>query len=287
MSKTTNSIKKIFNLSSIGPKPRKKSQLWMKDVGFDEAPWYRERMGLRELEDFLEVADNRIDHVKITTLQVLGHPKEWLERKIKLYKKHSIQPYLDHGYFLKAFKKGKVNEAIDAAADLGFSAMEFMNTFGDIPENQIKDWCNRAIKNGMNIIYEHHPESGWRKTKKNIPTTLKQITESADRFFDYGAFAMLIDHEEIELHDSMSEVLVGVLEHYGKSVVAFEVTSPKEAETRWYSDVLNYFKLFGSDCNLTNIMPSQVMLIDLLRSGERPANILFDRFPELTSVKDK
>ena len=77
------------------------------------------------------------------------------------------------------------------------------------------------------------------------------------------------------------------LEHYGKSVVAFEVTSPKEAETRWYSDILNYFKLFGSDCNLTNIMPSQVMLIDPLRSGERPANILFDRFPELTSVKDK
>ena len=98
---------------------------------------------------------------------------------------------------------------------------------------------------------------------------------------------MLIDHEEIELHDSKSEVLVGVLEHYGKSVVAFEVTSPKEADMRWYSDVLNYFKLFGSDCNLTNIMPSQVMLIDPLRSGERPANILFDRFPELTSVKDK
>jgi hypothetical protein len=24
-----------------------------------------------------------------------------------------------------------------------------------------------------------------------------------------------------------------------------------------------------------------------LRSGERPANILFDRFPELASVKDK
>ena len=79
----------------------------------------------------------------------VGHPKEWLERKNDLYKKHSIEPYLDHGYFIKAFKKGKVNEAIDVAADLGFSAMEFMNTFGDIPENQIKAWCNHAIKNGM------------------------------------------------------------------------------------------------------------------------------------------
>ena len=98
---------------------------------------------------------------------------------------------------------------------------------------------------------------------------------------------MLIDHEEIELHDSKTDVLAGVLEHFGKNRVAFEVTSPKEAEVRWYSDILNYFELFGTDCNLTNIMPSQVMLIDPLRSGERPAEILFDKYPELISVKDK
>ena len=164
---------------------------------------------------------------------------------------------------------------------------DIMNTFGDIPENQIKAWCNHAIKNGMNIIYEHHPESGWNKTKKNTPATLKQIIESAEPFFDYGAFSMLIDHEEIELHDSKSDVLTGVLEHFGKNKVAFEVTSPKEAEVRWYSDILNYFELFGTDCNLTNIMPSQVMLIDPLRSGERPAEILFDKYPELSSVKNK
>ena len=124
-------------------------------------------MGLIELEDFLEVAGEKIDYVKITTPQILGHPEAWLKRKLVLYKRYSIQPYLDHGFFLRAYRKGLVDEAIEAAANLGFLVMEFMNTFGDIPENQIKDWCNRAIKNGMNIIYEHHPESGWRKTKKN------------------------------------------------------------------------------------------------------------------------
>ena len=56
---------------------------------------------------------------------------------------------------------------------------------------------------------------------------------------------------------------------------------------RWYSDILNFFELFGTDCNLTNIMPSQVMLIDSLWSGDRPADILFDKFPELATVKNK
>ena len=69
--------------------------------------------------------------------------------------------------------------------------------------------------------------------------------------------------------------------------MAFEVTSPKEAKMTWYSNILDYFQLFGTDCNITNIMPSQVMLIDPLRSGERPADILFDRYPELKSLKSK
>jgi len=34
-------------------------------------------------------------------------------------------------------------------------------------------------------------------------------------------------------------------------------------------------------------MPSQVMLIDPLRSGDRPADILFERYPELSQLKNK
>ena len=43
------SIRKLFDLSHTEPKPRSKNQIWIKDVGFDEAPWYHERMGLIEL----------------------------------------------------------------------------------------------------------------------------------------------------------------------------------------------------------------------------------------------
>ena len=106
------SIRKIFDLSHTELKPRSKNQIWIKDVGFDEAPWYQERMGLIELEDFLEVAGEKIDYVKITTPQILGHPEAWLKRKIALYKRYSIQPYLDHGFFLRAYRKSVVDEAI-------------------------------------------------------------------------------------------------------------------------------------------------------------------------------
>ena len=282
------SIKKLFEIYEPEPKPRTKNQVWMKDVGYDEAPWYSERMGLTELEDFLSVASDRIDFVKITTSQVLGHTEDWLKRKLSLYRKFLVQPYLDHGYFKRAFKKGIVDEAIEAGANLGFAAMEFMDTFGDAPDWQLKNWRQRAIDCGMNIIYEHHPESGWRSTKKILPASSKKIIDAAEPFVEHGAITVLIDHEEIELQsDAAKDVLSEVMSYFGNGVVAFEVTSPKEAEMTWYSNIINYLHFFGSDCNITNIMPSQVMLIDPLRSGERPANLLFDRFPDLISLKDK
>ena len=263
-------------------------QIWIKDVGFDEAPWYNERMGLIELEDFLEVAGERIDYVKIATPQILGHPEAWLERKLALYKSYSIQPYLDHGFFLRAYRKGVVDEAIETAANLGFSVMEFMNTFNEVPSWQLKAWRQRAIDCGMDLIYEHHPESGWRKIERAVASDAKQIISSAEPFLEHGAFTVLIDHEEIELQAELAkDVLNEVKEYFGSDRMAFEVTSPKEAKMTWYSNILDYFQLFGTDCNITNIMPSQVMLIDPLRSGERPADILFDRYPELKSLKCK
>lgn len=282
------SMSEVFSLKCPEQKPRTKNQLWAKDVGYDEAPWYFERMGLRELEDFLDVTGERIDYVKITTTQVLGHPEEWLKRKIALYKQHSIQPYLDHGYFVRAYKSGVVDQAIEAGAALGFAVMEFMNTFGDIPESQLKKWRKRAINCGMSLIYEHHPERGWRKGASDRPASAAEIIQGAEPFLEHGAFTVLIDHEEIEIQaEAARDVLVEVLEVLGKERVAFEITSTKEAAMTWYSNLMSYFSMFGTDCNVTNIMPSQVMLVDPLRSGQRPADLLFARYPELNAVRNK
>ena len=282
------SVSEIFSFQRPEQKPRTKNQLWIKDVGYDEAPWYSERMGLLELEDFLEVAGERIDYVKLATTQVLGHPETWLKRKIALYQEHSIQPYLDHGYFLRAFRLGVVDEAIEAGAALGFSVMEFMNTFGDVPERQLRKWRSLARDCGMSLIYEHHPERGWRKGVADRPATSAEIIEGAEPFLADGAFTLLIDHEEIEIQeDAAADVIGDVVETLGKERVAFELTSTKEAPMKWYSNLLDYFSMFGTDCNVTNVMPSQVMFVDPLRCGERPADILFDRYPELISFRQK
>ena len=78
--------------------------------------------------------------------------------------------------FLKGpLKKGIVDEAIEAGANLGFSAIEFMDTFGDIPDWQNKAWRQRAINCGLDIIFEYHPESGWRNIQQPAPSMLNKL----------------------------------------------------------------------------------------------------------------
>ena len=135
-----NSIKKIFKLDSQILKPRKLNQTWIKDIGYDQAPHYSEKMGLYELEDFLTVTSERIDHVKITTTQILNCPEIWLKKKIAVYKKYKVQPYLDHTYFMKAYEVGAVDKAIVLGKELGFEYIEFMSTYKDVPEEDLFRW---------------------------------------------------------------------------------------------------------------------------------------------------
>ncbi len=65
----------VFPVPEFQPKPRRLRQTWLKDAGYDEAPYYVERMGLTELADFLDVAGERIGYVKIATPQVLYSPE--------------------------------------------------------------------------------------------------------------------------------------------------------------------------------------------------------------------
>ena len=94
-----------FPRLKLPEKPRQLRQTWLKDVVFHDAPHYLERLGLNELEDFLEVAADRIDYVKFTTPQVLYYPPEWLNKKIRLYKKYDVIPFLDQTYLKFDYKK--------------------------------------------------------------------------------------------------------------------------------------------------------------------------------------
>ena len=261
-----NSIKKIFKLDSQILKPRKLNQTWIKDIGYDQAPHYSEKMGLYELEDFLTVTSERIDHVKITTTQILNCPEIWLKKKIEAYKKYKVQPYLDHTYFMKAFEIGAVDKAIVLGKELGFEYIEFMSTYKDVPEEDLFRWRKLSKELGLNMFYEHHPKRNWFKSSDEESSAFADIISMAKPFIDDGAIMLVLDHEEFELQNNEGKVnYKEIIDYFGKEKICFEITSPKEGNERWLHDLKKYFQLFGSNINVCNVMPSQALLIENLR----------------------
>ena len=56
-----------------------------------------------------------------------------------------------------------------------------------------------------------------------------------------------------------------VIKNLGLEKLCFEVTSPREGLKQWHKDLSEYIKLFGQDCNVCNIMPSQILQVEPLR----------------------
>jgi len=257
-----------FPAVQLKPKPRKLRQTWIKDVGYHEAPHYLERMGLPELNDFLQVAADRIDYAKLTTPQVLYSPPDWLSRKLKMYRDFDVEPYLDHTYFKFAYKKNCVEEAIRHARKLGFSLMEFMNTGNDVSEKQWMQWRRFAIENSMQFMYEHHPLRNWKEGSPDLASSADEILNTAAPFLDDGAEYIVLDHEEFEIQGAQAKVVFNqIIEHVGLNRVCFEVTSPREGLKQWLADLSDYVRLFGPNCNTCNIMPSQLLQVEPIRDN--------------------
>lgn len=255
----------VFRLPNFA-KPRQLRQTWLKDVGYDEAPKYIERMGLTELEDFLEVAGPRLDFVKIVTTQVIFSPHDWLKRKIATYQRFAVEPYLDHSFFMQAYQRGVVEGAIEAGRELGFRVIEFMNTTEEVSAAQWKAWRQLALSLGMRIIQEHHPIQHWDQNLPLRPASADEILRGAEAALEDGAFILMIDHEEFDLQGEYTKREIGkVVAALGLENIVFEATSPKEGPMLWRDNLELYFSTFGENANVANVMPSQAMYVEEMR----------------------
>ncbi|MCY3914500.1 MAG: phosphosulfolactate synthase [Chloroflexi bacterium] len=260
------SMSEVFAVPAY-PKPRKLRQTWLKDVGYDEAPRYIERMGLVELEDFLEVAAARLDYVKIVTTQVIFSPHDWLKRKIAVYQRFAVEPYLDHSFFMQAYQHGVVESAIEAGRELGFRVIEFMNTTDEVSAAQWKAWRRLALDLGMRIIQEHHPIHHWNLSLPPRASTADEILRGAAAALEDGAFMVMIDHEEFDLQGENTANEIGkVVDALGLENIVFEATSPKEGPMLWHENLKLYFSIFGKNANVANVMPSQALYVEEMRS---------------------
>ena len=188
----------------VFPKPREVRQTWLKDPGFRLATW-GEKMGLLELPDYLEVMGPRLDYVKLFPSDAINSPRDWFMRKVATYADYSVISYFDHAYFRMAWREGKVEQAIAAAAELGVRIIELTNLDGSISAQQWTEIVKFASSHDMRTVYELFPAWKRRIPRRDVakcaqPSKSAEILDSAMPCLDAGAVALMIDHGEFELH---------------------------------------------------------------------------------------
>jgi phosphosulfolactate synthase len=215
-------------------------------------------------EQLLELAGSYIDLIKVGWLTGRFVERNYLARKLALYRKHRVTSFTG-GMLLEAAQlQGCVNSVIDEAAALGFDCMEISDSVAEVSTKTKRTLLDAVLKRGMRGIVEigRKGSEGDLSPKETIPLI--------EEFRRAGAYKIILESEQIELlfagkHvdlDGLRQIVASV----GVEPLIFEVPYGK-----FVSDVIGFawwfVQTFGVNVNLANIEPRHALAVETVRHG--------------------
>lgn len=249
-------LMKAFNF--IAPyrveKPRKNGITMMLDKG----------MGLRVLEDLMEVSGEYIDLAKFGWGTSALHDRELIQNKVEMYLSHDINPYPGGTLFELAYLKNKFDEFLDESDKLGLTAIEISDGSTNISLEERREVISKAKERGFMVISEVGKKDPAEDGKLNVENRVDLINFDIDA----GADRVLIEAREggknIGIYDGSGNVKEDELEILAKTDMEKII---------WEAPLKNqqtYLILkFGANVNLGNIAPEEVTALETMRRGLR------------------
>ncbi len=245
----------LSHLPKRSAKPRNDGLTLVLDKGFS----------IRETEDFIEVASAYTDIVKLGWGTACVTPR--LQDKINLYKSAGIPVYLGGTLFEAYVLRNELDNYLRVLDRFGLEYVEVSN--GTI-------WLSEEKK--INIIRELTKnftvlsEVGSKNPNEIIPPYkwVKMIQAEIDA----GAWKIICEAREsgtVGVFRPNGEVRSGLIDEIADQIpverLLFE--APQKEQQVWF------IRKFGSNVNLGNIAPSEVISLETLRLGLR-SDTLFD-----------
>ncbi len=216
-------------------------------------------LSLREVEDMLETSEPYIDIVKLGWATSFVTPK--LREKLALYKSAGIPCYLG-GTLFEAFVVRDQFEDYQKVLD-DFS-LEYAEVSDGSIEMEHEKKCEfiRTLANQVTVL----SEVGSKDAAKIIPP-YKWI-EQMQTELDAGAWKVIGEAREsgnVGLFRDSGEVRQGLVEEILTKIPTEKILweAPQKAQQVWF------IKLCGSNVNLGNIAPREVIPLETIRLGLR------------------
>jgi len=227
-------------------------------------------LSLREIEDMLSVAGSYIDIVKLGFGSAAVTPI--LDEKIALYKSHKIPLYFG-GTLLESFIiRGQFEDYIRLLDRYQLDFAEVSDGSIDMEHEQKCEYIRRLAKQAT--IFS---EVGSKDAEKIIPP-YKWIAQMKTEL-EAGAWKVIAEAREggnVGIYRGTGEVRSGLVEEILTQIKPEDIVweAPNKSQQVWF------IKLLGSNVNLGNIAPNEVIPLETLRLGLRGDTLEFFAKPQ-------
>lgn len=248
-------MKDTFDLPERPPKPRQHGLTMVMDVG----------ISLRQIDDMLEIGRDYVDYVKLGwgTSLVSQNIKE----KIAKYQKEQIKISFGGTFFELAYAQNKIQEFKKILLDWGIDLVEISDGTIDMERERKLDLI-REFSEAFSVLSEFG--------SKDLDTIYAPSfwVESIQAELDAGAWKVIAEGREsgkAGLYRDSSEVRTGLVDDIAKSIDKDKIIweAPQKSQQVWF------IKKFGSNVNLGNIAPANLISVETIRLGLRGDTLNF------------
>lgn len=216
-------------------------------------------LSVRQAEDFMEVAADLTDIVKLGWCTSSVTPN--LKKKLEVYKRYNM-PFYFGGTMLEAFYiRGQID-------DFRRILEEYEATYVEVSDGSIeisdKDKCD--LITSLAKDYTVLSEVGSKTAGKIIPPY--KWVEMIQRELDAGSYKVIAEARESGTVGMFradgavrSDLIEEILHHIPGEKILWE--APQKTQQVWF------IKLLGSNVNLGNIAPQEMIPLETLRLGLR------------------
>lgn len=243
-----------FALPPRSGKPRRRGVTSMIDFGPDGFGWTGGEHGIRNV---LEVAADYIDYAKIYALNALLMPEAVVKRAAWAYREAGVTPFAGGILFEYAWQRNQIEQLIDLLARLDVPGLEISENYVTLTEDDRERLIDRFQKSGLKVVYE------FGRKNPEQPMSVAYLGEIVNAVARHGIHHVTVEQCEVDLLAQAAPDGLATL----AAQPWFEHVVIEADPYRFPEQHVQILRDFGSEVNLANITPGQVLRLEGFRRG--------------------
>ncbi len=221
-------------------------------------------LGLTETRDLMVLASDYIDFLKLTFGTSAFYGAQLLKEKVALVRSYGVDIYPGGTFLEIAMLQGSLDQFLDRAKDLGFSTIEVSDGTIPMTDEERRTAILKSLERGFRVI----SEVGKKDPRDRVPQS--RILEQVAQDLETGVFKVIVEGREsgkgVVIYDKDGHVDEDELEGLVQGVA-------DPTRLIWEAPLKNQQQAlilrFGSNVNLGNVHPDEILALEALRVGLR------------------